>query len=108
MGFRNIVGHFVRTTSQKRQYFMWRFFIDEMVTDSIQNWTELNYLNLKVHQTIPAISSTCAWKNTISFLLENLFEIWKKNVYEIILLDYYWPFENCASTICSSTVGSKL
>ena len=32
MGFTNIVDHFVKTTTKEHQ-----FFIDEMVTDSIQN-----------------------------------------------------------------------
>ena len=50
-----------------------RFFIDDMVTDLIQNSTELNYVLQKVHQTIPGIIATCAWKNTLSFLFQNLF-----------------------------------
>ena len=46
IGFSNIIDHFIKDNYSQTLLLCVRFFIDEMVIDSIQNCTELNFVVL--------------------------------------------------------------
>ena len=114
-GFYEYSWPLCKNNHSKTLVFYVTFCTEKMVTGSIQNWKELNYVVLKVHQTTPAISSTCAWENALpctwtatSASIDNLFSLFIFNINNIIIgliwpyLVYYFYHFFCSVLLCSS------